>query len=47
MSERKKQEAHVPLTDADILPDIPDADTVRRRLAVVLTEADRTAEEAT
>jgi hypothetical protein len=26
--------------DSDILPDIPDADSVRRRLAVVLTEAD-------
>jgi hypothetical protein len=27
-------------TDHDILPEIPDPETVRRRLAVVLTEAD-------
>jgi hypothetical protein len=27
-------------TDSDILPNIPDAESVRRRLAVVLTEAD-------
>lgn len=27
-------------TDSDILPDLPDAESVRRRLAVVLTEAD-------
>jgi hypothetical protein len=27
-------------TDSDILPNIPDAESVRRRLAVALTEAD-------
>ena len=27
-------------SDPEILPDIPDPDTVRRRLAIVLTEAD-------
>jgi hypothetical protein len=27
-------------TDTDILPDIPDPESIRRRLAVVLTEAD-------
>jgi hypothetical protein len=35
-----KEEAMATATDSDILPEIPDPDSIRRRLAVVLTEAD-------